>query len=161
MADVENYKIEYFPEGEDTSNKMFKQGKPVKQISFVADSVNYRITYISDKGIYEMREDGALAAEFTYKDAKLHGKFRRYNLLPYGISGADFYPKVVAEGHYINGKKTGRWYSYQYPENSWIKDEPPACTTKVFCGDEDVTHLFDNHDCGMLGLQMLKKSQNR
>lgn len=161
MTKVENYKIEYFPEGENISDKMLKDEKPVKQISFIADNVNYRISYVPWKRIYEMRGDGALAAVFAYREGKLHGRFRRYGLFPCGISGADFYPKVVSEGHYINGKKIGRWYSYKYPLNSWISDEPSTCTTKIYCADEDVTRLFNSPDDIVLGLQMLKSSQER
>ncbi len=161
MADVENYKIEYFSDGEDASNKMLKYGKPVKRIKFVNNAIKYGIEYNSIKNNYEMREDGLVIAEFAFKNGKLHGKFCRYEMFPCGISGADYCPEIVEEGHYINGKKVGKWHFYEYSPTAWVNNEKPKCTSKVFCGDEDVTHLFDNPDCRMLRLQMLKKSQNR
>lgn len=159
MEKVENYKIEYFPKGENISNKMLKSGKPVKQIRFVHNGIKYDIRYNFQAGNYEMSEDGLIAARFAYKNGKLHGKFCRYELFPCGISGAEYCPEIVREGHYINGKKVGRWNFYEYSPFAWITNEKPTCTTKIFCEDKDVTKQLGGVGNMILNLQSLQKRQ--
>lgn len=157
MAKIENYQIKYFPEGEDTSDKMFKDGKPVKQIKFDANGAEYSICYDEMRHRYEMRELEGLRAVFSFKNGKLHGKFTKYELLPYGITGCDIYPEKVAEGHYINGKKVGRWYYYEFKPDAWINPEPTIKSTRFYCDDKDVTAEIGNNSSVILAMQTMRQ----
>ena len=129
MTPVDNYKVRCFPEGVSSKDKMLKDGKPVEKISFYIDSEHYTIEYNPQEKNYWTREVGYVRRIASYKDGILHGKFRGYDLTPVGGISIDVYPRLAVEGHYINGKKVGRWYYHK---------EDGSTDVKLFIGDKEV-----------------------
>lgn len=151
---VEKYKVDYFSDEVSTKDKMLKDGRPVKKISFVVNDSKYTIEYDYQEHNYWTREDGCVQHKTTYKDGVRHGKYVGYELTTSGPIGIDFYPRKAVEGHYINGKKTGWWYYY---------GEDGSVDRKMFVNDKDITaeHNKANNKGNCEIMQAAKRSASQ
>ena len=137
MDKVTGHKIKYFPDNVDTKDKMLDEnGRAIERIDY--PEKNEAVMYDYLEGNYWTRElDGQsvyyLKEKVAYRDGVKHGKYCGYEITPVGGPSIDFFSRLTCEGHYINGKKVGRWLYY---------NKDGSVNVKMFVNDKDVTDSF-------------------
>lgn len=135
---IERHDVKFFDSSVDRKDKMLdEEGRAIESYCYDGEYCQYTVAYNRVSKNYLTREWGELLMEeIAYRQGVRHGKYCRYEAACAEVVGIEHFPVLAEEGHYINGKKVGRWFYYN--KDGDVKD------IRMFVGGRDVTAEFAN-----------------